>query len=67
MIDFKEAPFIDPRLIEFLENALSADHLIHESTLKNIQGLEQLGFIKGARHALEILRAGRNFQENGSD
>lgn len=65
MINFEKAPMITKRHIEFMEDALSTDHLLDETKKQEITGLEALGFIKGAQHALGLLRATNNLQENG--
>ena len=42
-------------LLEFLEESLEVDHLIHETQAMN--GEKAMGFIAGARFALQLAKA----------
>ena len=53
-MEFENIPPIDPRLIEALRKSeiFSMKGLLCEG---NLEGVEQLGFIKGVEHTLQVL------------
>jgi hypothetical protein len=63
MIDYSKSPPVSDALIRFLEDSLSTDHVLTEASREGLTGLEQLGFLKGARHALNILKTTQRIQE----
>lgn len=58
---FEKAPLVSEQLIEFLELNMNSEVLLTEET---VEGLERLGFIKGARFVLNRLQAIRMFQSD---
>lgn len=61
-MDFEDkAPFVPPQLVEWLEKKLSLSTLLAEAPT---EGLEQLGFIKGAQFAIDFLKAAKMRQED---
>jgi hypothetical protein len=65
-MDYTKAPPVTQALIGFLEEALSMDSLFNEAGLQGLTGPECLGFLRGARHAIGILKAVNRAQEEGS-
>lgn len=53
MVDLEKAPPVPSNLVSFLEEALTTNVLLEEGPS---EGLERLGFIKGARYVLNFLR-----------
>jgi hypothetical protein len=64
IIDFKKAPPVSKELLMFLSGAVDADVLLTEAKHQEITGVEQLGFIKGARYALGILQSVKRHHED---